>query len=110
MNGLKYFFYIICLLSICYITGCTIVPSGHISAGDIEIDYGPPPSPYVVITRPPPPSRLHVWIKGSYIISGNKWAWREGHWDAPPRRGKVWVPDRTRQKGQVWIWTPGRWR
>ncbi len=82
------------------------VPSGVI----VVRERVPPPQ---AETRPPAPSRDHVWIKGYWRHDGRVFVWVRGHWEKPPRRGMIWVEPRweAREGGQVFIegsWTDHR--
>jgi hypothetical protein len=63
----------------------------------------------VVVSRPAPPSRFHVWIEGHHVVHSGGGVWVGGHWARPARRGATWVPGHTRRSGEVWIWRPGHW-
>lgn len=111
MKSLKYLLCLSCFFIIFYLPGCVVV-SGDPPAvyEEIEVDVAPPPAPRVVITRPPRPSRIHVWIDGYYVVRLGKWVWIEGHWEKPDHRGARWVPPHTRRKGDRWGHKPGHWR
>jgi hypothetical protein len=74
-------------------------PGIWISEETQEIAYVPDPPPSVD-TDPPtaPPNRNAVYAPGSWLWSGDRWAWRPGFW-VTPVRGMVWVPAR-------YVWTP----
>ncbi len=111
MNGLKYLLGLTCLLAAVFVPGCIVI-SGDlppIEVAEVEIDCAPPPPPVVIVTRPAPPSGLHIWIDGRYVVRSGAWVWVGGHWARPEHRGAVWVPGHTRQRGHVWLWRPGHW-
>jgi hypothetical protein len=111
MNFKKYLLLTVYISMIIFESGCVVIHGRPFGIEEIEIDIGPPPRPEVVIvTRPPRPSSVHIWIDGHFIVSAGKWVWIEGRWERPPRRGVVWVGPHTRRKGPCWGWTPGHWR
>jgi hypothetical protein len=63
-----------------------------------------------VITRPPAPSRRHVWVRSEWTWNNGRYAEVPAHWDLPPRGRKTWVAGRwvRDRKGSYWI--AGRWR
>jgi hypothetical protein len=93
-------------------SGCIIIggDTAAVEVEECEID-GPPPSstPTVVVTRPPAPSRRHVWIGGHHVVRSGCWLWVEGHWAKPPHKDAQWMPCHTRRNGETWIWTSGYW-
>ena len=112
MNGIKYLLIGTCLLAVVLGSGCVIVSdeSGPVVVEEIEIGCAPPPPPVtVIVTRPPRPSRFHIWIEGHHVVHSGTWVWVHGHWERPPHRKKVWVRSHAVRRGPVWIWTPGHW-
>lgn len=81
------------------------------SYAQIEVNIRPAvPRAYVVARRPPPPSRRHVWVEGSWYVAGGRYAYRPGYWALPPRGRARWVHGYWRQtarRGNVYV--PGRW-
>jgi hypothetical protein len=109
MKSLKSLLCVFCLVTIVYMPGCIVVSGEPFAIEEIEIDVAPPPEPVVVVTRPPRPSGIHVWIGGHFIVETGRWVWVEGHWARPRHRGARWVPPRTRRKGSHWGYRPGHW-
>jgi hypothetical protein len=112
MSGLKQFLFVTCILVFIVVSGCVVVPGGPVAVEVEEIEIGfppPPPPPMVIVTRPPRPSRFHIWIEGHHVVRSGTWVWVKGHWTRPVRRGAAWVPSHTRRNGKVWIWRPGHW-
>ena len=114
MNARNCLLGVTCFCAAVLLSGCIIVSSDSLPApvevAEVEIDVAPPPPPVVIVPRPAPPSRLHVWIGGQYVVQSHRWVWVEGHWARPEHHGTVWVPSHTRQSGHVWLWRPGHWR
>ena len=112
MNGMKYLLTGVCFLTMVLGPGCIVISDGPapVVAEEIEIGCAPPPPPEpVIVTRPPRPSRFHIWIEGHHVVRSGAWVWVHGHWERPPRRNKVWVRSHAMRRGPVWIWTPGHW-
>jgi hypothetical protein len=114
MDGLKYLLCIVCMYALVSVSGCIVIRDRGphaVEIEEIEIDYEPPAPPTtIVVTRPPRPSRVHVWIEGHYVVRSGKWVWVKGNWARPTHKGAQWVPGHTRRRGKAWVWTPGRWR
>ena len=112
MSGPKCLLYIVCCLAEVTVSGCIVVSgkSREVEVAEIEIGCPPPPPPpMVIVSRPPRPSRFHVWIEGHHVVRSGIWVWVHGHWARPVRRGAVWAHGHTRRSGDVWIWSPGHW-
>ena len=76
MNGMKYFLSGVCLLVIVIVSGCVVVSDGHalVVVEEIEIGCAPPSPPAaVIVTRPPRPSRFHIWIEGHHVVQAGEW-------------------------------------
>src|SRR5260221_13496823 len=53
-------------------------PTAQPSSALIEVDYPPPPARVEFL--PAQPSDGTVWVKGEWLWSGRRWAWRPGMW------------------------------
>ncbi len=70
----------------------------------------------VVVDAPPPPPRRvqvharpgYVWVEGSWLSRGGRWAWRKGHW-LRARPGHIYVQGRWVRRGGRWHWVEPRW-
>lgn len=112
MNAMKYLLCGTCLFAVVLGSGCIVVSdsAGPVVVEEIEIGCAPPPQPAtVIVTRPPRPSKSHVWIEGHHVVRSGTWIWIHGHWEKPARRHAVWARGHARRRGHVWIWTPGHW-
>ncbi len=69
-----------------------------------------PARPTVVVNRPAPPSRSHVWVDEEWVPQGRGYAWHGGYWAAPPRRNAVYVKGHWSHTGRGHVWIAGRWR
>ena len=64
-----------------------------------------------IMTRPAPPSKVHVWIGDEWEPNGKEYRYTGGHWDKPPHQGYKWRAGHWRrhhQEGEEWV--PGNWR
>jgi hypothetical protein len=113
MKGIKYLLSGTCLVAVVLLSGCIVISDGPIPGPvvveEIEIGCAPPPPPPVIVTRPPRPSRFHIWIEGHHAVRSGMWVWIHGHWERPPRRSAVWVRGHARRRGDIWVWAPGHW-
>lgn len=69
-----------------------------------------PPRPAVVMVKPAPPSRAHIWIDEDWAYSGGRYVWHGGYWAAPPHPGWAWRPGHWDHRRGGWYWIPGHWR
>lgn len=81
-----------------------------VAVGPLEVRIAPdaPPPPRHEF-RTPPPSRDYIWIAGYWDRDGERWAWREGHWERPQRRDARWIAPVYRREGPGYRYEPGHW-
>ena len=59
--------------------------------------------------RPRRPGRDYVWLRGSWDLHGNDWAWVPGRWERPDHRDNRWVRARYTREGNAWRYEPAHW-
>ncbi|HWU88953.1 MAG TPA: hypothetical protein VN253_16920 [Kofleriaceae bacterium] len=91
------------LLPACVVHGSgAAYVSGPVAVVEVE-EEPPPPRVVVVETRPG-----FLWIEGRWIRRGNRWDWRDGHYERV-RANQVWVQGRWERRGNRHVWVEGRW-
>ena len=94
------------LASLLALPSCVVRGSGHVSGpvAVVEVEEQPPPPRVVVVnTRPG-----FVWVEGRWLRRGNRWDWRDGHYERV-RAGNVWVQGRWERRGRRHVWVEGHW-
>ena len=77
------------------------------SHAQIEVSIRPVvPRERVIVRRPPPPSRRHVWVEAGWRVRGGRYVYRAGYWALPPRGYARWIPGHWRdtpRRGYIWV-------
>jgi len=74
-----------------------------------EVTYLPqPPAPPVTAPVGEPPSPDTFYVPGSWVWTGDRYAWRSGYW-AKVQPGYVWVPGHYRWTPSGYIYIAGYW-
>lgn len=81
------------------------------SHAQIEVSIRPVvPRERVIVRRPPPPSRRHVWVEAGWRVRGGRYVYRAGYWALPPRGYARWIPGHWRDTPRRgYIWVRGHW-
>jgi hypothetical protein len=88
-------------------TGCARPVVATAPARTIVVRESPPAPREEVIGVAP--STDHVWVRGYWLRSNNRWAWVPGHYERRPRAGVAWVEGHWDRTSRGWVWTPGHW-
>ena len=63
---------------------------------------------FTVVSRPPQPSRVHVWVNEEWEPNGGSYRYSGGHWEAP-RQGYYRKPGYWQRNKHGNRWVQGSW-
>jgi len=107
MNRWKLAIPVVACVASLYATGCTVREDVVVQPRPVQMRYAPPAEERTEVI-PIAPSAEHLWVKGHWYWNGDRYAWRQGRYEAR-RMGYRWVPAHYETRGGYVYYVDGHW-